>query len=968
MPPERRTDMNLHDTVAGFTVLRKEPIEALSATLYEMSYRDLGTKLLYLEREEKNKTFSICFPTVPTDDTGVFHILEHSVLCGSEKYPVKEPFVELLKGSLQTFLNAFTFQDKTMYPVSSRNERDFLHLIDIYMDAVLHPLALKTPDIFRQEGWHYELGGDGKLSRTGVVYNEMKGAYSSADEIAARRICALLYPDTCYAKESGGDPDAIPSLTYDAFCKAHRDFYHPSGAFLFLDGEMPVGTVLQKLDSHLKSYTPHPVAHEIREQTPTGARREALYYEVGEGEKKANKARLTLAVNVARFDETEKLLGYRLITDALAATNDAPLKKALLADGLCEDCSFYINTGIRQAALVLDIINTKKGNVAKIKKKVRNVLSDAVKNGIDRETLTADLNRLEFNLREADTGSEPRGVGMAIDVMDTWLYGGDPAVPLRILDCIAPLREKLATRYYEDLLAAALASEHRAELLLLPSKTLAASRRKAEEKDLEKVRKSLTGRDIDRLTEENAALRRRQSTPDSPEALASLPTLTLDDIPKKEPPTPTAVSEEQGARVIFHDLPTRGITYVDLWFALPDLKKEEALTLALLGDLLKNFPTKRHTPLALQSDIKRDLGALSVSAVAVTNVRNFDTTPYLRVTASALDHNRDRMIDLAGELLLTTDFSDGRILSDLLAQCISEDVAYFRAAGHALALTRTLASVSPDAVFNEYTAGYTGYCRLREYEAKFPEQGARLAADLAALLSRAVCRRRLTFSMTGAPDPAFVSRFLSAFPEGETPTPVSDFSPIPGENCGYVLPSRVSYAATASAFPGGFDAFSGSMFVAQNLLNYTYLWDNVRVRGGAYGAGFAVRPSGVFSFYSYRDPCPSASLACFAKAGDALRAFCAGDEDLTRFIIGAYGEHDPLTNPRMRGAGSTLNLLRGIRPEDTDRIREELLSAKKSDLLRIADLLDTAMKTGTSAVAGEKSAVEVVGSLKIFTV
>ena len=644
--------MKVTEMLHGFRVMRKREVSGIG-TLYEMVYEKNGAELVYFDRDDTNKTFAIGFKTLPSDDTGVFHIIEHSVLCGSEKYPVKEPFVELLKGSLNTFLNAMTFDDKTVYPVASRNDKDFMNLIDVYMDAVLHPRILTMPEIFYQEGWHYELfDKESEPVYKGVVFNEMKGAYSSPDQLVYRYICGLLYPDNCYRHDSGGAPESIPSLTYDDFIASHARYYHPSNSRIFLDGKMNLSEVLALLDSFLSPYEKIDVDADIPMQGPTGRIERTVDYEIGENESQDGKTRVAFANIISRFDECEKTVAFSAIADVLAGSNEAPLKKALLGAGLCEDVSVTLYDGVMQNALIIEVKNTDEAKKEEIEKTIRAVLAEAAR-GIDRERLRATLDFAEFNAREADFGSMPRGLVCALLSYETWLYGGDPIDNIDRAKVYESLKSRLDSTYFEDLVRECLLeNENLAVLTLKPSRDLGAARREREAGELCAAKSAWSDGEVSRIIELNEKLRLWQNTPDTKEQLATIPMLTLGDI--SDTPEPLTVSEEEllGTKLLTHRADTNGIVYTELFFDLSGLCERELSLASLISRAMTNLPTEESDVVTLQSKIKASLGSFSVGVEVTVNSKTNKATPYLTVSASALGEKRARIAELSREILL----------------------------------------------------------------------------------------------------------------------------------------------------------------------------------------------------------------------------------------------------------------------------------------------------------------------------
>ena len=703
--------MKINDICHGFRVKQIRPIAEIDANMWELVYEKNGAELIYLERPDDNKTFSIAFKTIPSDDTGVFHILEHSVLCGSRKYPSKDPFVELLKGSLQTFLNAMTFNDKTMYPVSSRNDRDFLNLVDVYMDAVLHPMLLEKEEIFMQEGWHIEVDEDGKFSYKGVVFNEMKGAYSSADEVMSEEIMKALYHDVCYAKDSGGDPRHIPTLTYEEICQAHRTFYSPTNARIFLDGKMNIDEVLAKLDSFLVEFDPVEVPEiNLVQQKVVSPTRECEY-EIAENEDLDKKTRLALGFGAANFDEIERLLAINCLCDTIAGSNEAPLKKAFLDAGIADDMSLSLLDGIATASVVLELRGMNEEDMESACNLLTDTVETIVTDGIDKKRLTACLNSMEFRLSERDYGSMPRGLIYGISIMDTWLYGGDPILPLTLSTALSALRTHLESDdgYYESLLTELfLTNEHLGAAVLKPSKTLAARRLADEEERLAKIKESMTDEDIAALREKNERLLAWQQEEDTPEILAMLPALTLDDVSEEVDPLPLEISSIDSTTLLSHKVSTSGIDYVTLHFSVNDLAPELLPRLSLLSSLLLRLDTASYSALELESEIQTYLGALSFTPSVIANGDDSETAKvFLDVAVSALTKNRAHILRLLPEVFYETRFDNKEQIRNLIHQWRVSFEDNYAGSGHVNSMNRAGAYIHGYMAISEAFASST---------------------------------------------------------------------------------------------------------------------------------------------------------------------------------------------------------------------------------------------------------------------
>ena len=942
-------------TKYGFCLIRERWLGELEATLYEMEHIKSGARLIHLDREDENKTFAIGFPTPPFDDSGVFHIIEHSVLCGSRKYPMRDPFAELLKGSLNTFLNAVTYEDRTVYPVSSRCEKDFLNLTDVYLDAVFAPNLLTNPSIFHQEGWHYELDEEGKLSINGVVYNEMKGAYSSPDELSGVALNRALWSDEFYRHDSGGDPDFIPTLTYEKFKEAYEKHYHPSSAKIILDGKIDLDKLLPLIDSHLCRYDRReanvlPTDYKARICEPV-----EIKYEIAENEDEKGRARLVNGFVWSDFDNKEDQLVASILCDLLCGSNASVLKKALLDKGLAKDAAMF-SLRSRKQTVVLEIRDFNLTDLDKINDTVNEVINSLVENGIDKNRLHATLNTIEFRLRERDYGSLPVGIAFAMSMMGDWMYGGDPEEALLVDDTVETVRRMIDDGEFEAALRRMmLDSDHRATVIMIPDKNLGREAAIKEEEGLKKLLDSMSEEDIKNISCAIDALEEWQSADES-EAQKTLPTLTLSDIRPRPAKPELNITEYNKARILDCNIKTNGIVYVSLHFDASDVASEELLALSVLSAALINCPTKTRDALSLQSDIKTNLGSLFASFTAET--KDGVTTPYLKIGASALSSKCEDLIRLAKEVMLESviDYGEcGNLIKQIKASL--EDAMI--GSGEAFALSRVDASMSEGGAVAEYLTGYEAYKLLCEIISDEEKKKA-LTNSISALLKRLISRDRLTLSIAGDTPDGFAERLIDSIPDNNSPAEKKT-TPLVSDGDEYILlPSKVAYAVAGGYSERARDHL-GLLRVVRSILSYEYLWNKVRVKNGAYGTGFTPKRGGHVSFYSYRDPNPGASLGYYRESADYLRAIADSGEDVTKFVIGAYGEYDMITTPRMAAMIVTRNYLSGWSENDEARVLQEMLSVKTSDLRLAADIIDEALSNERRAIVGGQEQLSALG-------
>ena len=748
--------MTVHDTVHGFIVEREVPLPELDAVMYQMKHEKTGLELVWISREEENKVFGIGFETLPWNDTGVFHILEHSVLCGSKNYPVKEPFVELLKNSMNTFLNAMTFPDKTFYPVASRNDKDFVNLMRVYLDAVFYPAVYTKPEIFYQEGWHYELDSEGKPSYKGVVFNEMKGAFADADELMDMTINRALFPDTPYRYVSGGDPTKIPDLTYEEFIESHKRFYSPSNAYVYLDGAMDIDAILGIInDEYLYSFEQTKRMDPPALQSAVDAGEQQIEYEIGADENEEGKIRLSWGRVIGTYAEREKLTAMQILSDVLTGNNQAPLTKAVLEDGLAETMRLYTIDGVANPWVKIEARNVKKENCKQVEKRIFDTLNALANGGLDHEKLEASMANLEFQMRERDYGSYPQGLILGMQVFDSWLYGGAPEANLQIGDLFVHLREKMKQGYFEHLIREELLENpHRCKVALIPSKTAGEARRAKEAKRIEDESAMWSDKVREEIIAKQERLEAWQNSEDTPEQLAALPHLELSDLSRTPQEQPIEELVIDGQKVLVHRVNSSGIAYITLYFDENHYTEAELPALGLLCRLFGNLETTQSSVEELNNRVRLLCGSMTFF-ISTFNIKDDNSCCTVKLCASfsTLESNIDQAVSLAAEILTQTRFDTAnseKAVLDLLRQikmgCFEQTVM----GGHAAALGRVSAQMSVSSVVSECTGGVTFYQWLKTQEENWNWNS--LLEKLTALYAKAVSKEQLTISLTGNTD------------------------------------------------------------------------------------------------------------------------------------------------------------------------------------------------------------------------
>lgn len=1007
------TTLPLGSTVSGFTVTSKKTLAELDADAYVLHHRASGARLLYLACEDENKAFSIAFKTPPTDDTGVFHILEHSVLCGSTKFPVKEPFVNLIKSSMQTFLNAMTYPDKTVYPVASTNEQDLLNLMDVYMDAVLNPAIYTKRAIFEQEGWHYELDvpegaplAAGTLRYNGVVFNEMKGALSDPMSVLDDAVNRALFPDTAYACESGGDPRAIPQLTYEQFLDTHARHYNLANSYIVLYGDMEVERELAFLDERYLGDGPR-LRDEAERARALQAARDAeadatsdshstdgaatiggpnplvrqnplvCDYERVEMATTPDNALVGMAYVIGDAADRKRLVAADVLIDALMGTNEAPVKKAILAAGLGGNVVSYTSGDLLQPYTLIILQNAKP----KVAREFRRVIEDEclrlVKEGIPRERLAAILANEEFDLRQRDYGYAD-GVALACDALGTWLYDDADEAATRGIE-YGPIYEELNREldgtYFEDLLRElVLESEHRALVELVPVADDAAASRE-EEAELAAAKAAMDDAELQRIVEDVAALRERQEAEDAPEARATLPRLHVSDIGPARPEPQLVIDKQTPIPCLRHDLPTHQLAYALTYFDLSHLSFAELPYVTVLTRLMNQLATERMTAGELDSYVCANLGFLSFTTEVATQPNWKLANPRLLVSAGALSEKMDALARIPREVWSETVFEDTERMRDVLTQTRIGMEQSFLMNGHSAALARAMSYGSPAAVLTQQLSGVDFYLFLRDLLDNFDDRKEGLCETLRELQARIFTSTGAVASFTGS-DEDYRRYWNAAGDLGLSPRTAATkelYVPWPEDKReAFIIPSDVTYLARACDPRTLEIETDGTWSVASNALSYDYLWNEIRVKGGAYGCGFRSPSPRHASFYTYRDPAIDPSLARIEAAGDWLASFDPDAGTFEGFIVSCVSGMDAPLKPyaltKRRNAEYFCKTPSGKRAERRQQMLEstpDALRALAADISRIAREAPACVFAGREAIEASEvdwNVVELMGA------
>lgn len=964
------------NVTVGFELLREETIAELGAQARLYRHVKTGAELLSLSLPDENKVFGITFRTPPSDHTGVAHILEHSVLCGSQRYPSKEPFVELLKGSLQTFLNAFTYSDKTCYPVASQNLQDFYNLIEVYLDAVFHPLLSRQT--FEQEGWHVELDQpDAAPVYKGVVFNEMKGVYSSPDSCLVEYSQRSLFPDTTYGVDSGGDPERIPDLTWEQLTSFHKRFYHPSNARIYFYGNDPEDARLQKMAAWLDAFEGAPVDSTIPTQPPFASPVTLERFYASGPDEADSRNFVTVNWVTAPAQDAARALALQILNHILVGTTASPLRKALVESGLGDDLAgsgfenhaqqTFFSTGLR---------GVSGENIASVEPLILDTLKRLAHEGIDARTVAASLNTIEFALRENNSGSYPRGLVVMLRALTTWLYDGDPLAPLKFESTLETIKAKIADgeQFFEGLIEEHfLNNTHRTTLLLKPAAHLSAERDAREKQRLNKMAAILTQEQRLALVASTTELKQRQVAPDNPAALAAIPTLTRKDLDPVNRPLPIAKSLRDGARILHHDVATSGIVYLDIGLNVRTLPAELVPFVPLLGRALLETGAQQQDYVALSQRIGTLTGGIRPQT-STSIIRGTEAgTCWLFLRGKAMS---PRLGDLLG--ILRDILSGPRLdLVSRLRQIAQEEKAMLETSlipsGHSFVATRLKAPFNEADWAAEQMLGVSYLLFLRKLVKDLEADADSVISSLSRTLEILLNRRTMLFNVTQASaewarNEALLRSFISELPERTArPTVWPKSAAVVPE--GLAIPSQVNYVGKATTIFPEADLFDGTAMVVSRYLRSSYLWEHVRVQGGAYGGFCQLDPrSGVFNLVSYRDPNIQATLDIYDRTGEYLNKLSLSDDEITKAIIGAIGDLDQPLLPDAKGFVSALRYLANESDDFRQQMREQILSTRLEDFHNFGDLLQILPESQHIVVLGSQEALAQAGTLSITRV
>ena len=957
----------LGDMVHGFRVNAMSHIEEVNSDAYVMEHVKSGARLMYLDNDDDNKVFYIAFRTTPDNSKGVPHIMEHSTLCGSRKYPLKEPFVELAKGSLNTFLNAITWPDKTMYPIASRNDVDFHNLMDVYLDAVFYPNCLKNPQILMQEGWHYELENkEAPLTYNGVVYNEMKGALSSPEAIMEDRAMEKLFPDTTYGVESGGDPEVIPTLSFREFTEFHRRFYHPSNSYIYLYGDMDIDKTLEYLDGeYLSAFDRRNVDSMVKTQAPFGKRISVTApYGIAENEDTEGKAIHALYNAFNDHMSTMDSLAFRILNYVLIDMDGAPLKQAVLDAGLGSDLSGSYGDSYKQPVWIVEVTGSEVDKQQAFADVVDSTLRSIALKGLDKDMLEAALNRTEFTARENDYQGRPKGLFYGVRAMDLWLYDRDPMEALRYIDDINTLRDNLKTNYFENLLLRyVIKNPHQVLITMKPEKGLTEKMNRETAEKLAAFKSSLSDEQLDEIMASTKALKERQASGETEEALETIPLLSRKDL-KRTVEEEVLEKENVSGMDHFHfDVHTNGITYLNLYFPLSGLTEEDIPYAILLSTLLRSLSTTKHSYGELARLSNAYTGGMSFAVNGYGKVEDTNAyLPALTVRAKALTAKADKLLDLLGEVINPTLFTDTKRLKELILQEKSEwDMTAF-SRGHSLVMTRLTSYFSRGGEFAEQS-GLSYYYFLADLARKFDGEKEKLVAKLEEVSRKIFTRSGLFFETIGEEEEkkavlSNLSLLVDDMEEGEKKEPRPFSFPPAEKNEAFRTSGKVQYVAKGGNFKSHGFAYTGALKVMETILRYEYLWKKVRVLGGAYGAFTQFLRDGTAILCSYRDPNLAETLKAYEDLPAYLENLTLSDREMTKYVIGTMAAAETQLTPSMKGERAMVHYLSGNTRESRMKIRDEVINCQVEDIRKLAPLVESVMKDPYICVMGSEDKIE----------
>ena len=959
-----KNTFKLNQKYFGFELISEEMIEDIHSITRIFKHEKSGAELIYISNDDDNKSFCINFKTPPTSDNGIAHIMEHSVLCGSKNYQVKDPFMSLVNSSLNTFLNAMTFSDKTMYPFASQNSKDFKNLLGIYLDAVFYPNLLTDPTVLHQEGWHYHLEKEtDELEYRGVVYGEMQGAFSSPESVLSSKTQSSLYPDTCYKNESGGIPAAIPSLTQKEFETFHQTYYHPSNAKLFIYGNGDIEAHLKFIDeNYLNDFEKIEINPEIKIQATFSSISENEYnYPVPENLEIEDQYFISYNFATSGAQNSRDILALNILKSVLFDSPASPLKKAILKENLAMDFGSTFDDNILQPYFSLYLKKCKLEAKEKFTKIIEAELKKIVENGIDKELLKSTISKKEFQLREADYQSFPKGLFYAISVMTSWNYDQDPTVFLKFEEDLKFIWDNLETGYFEAFITKHfLENSHKSIVILKPEKNLVEKKSKDLKDDLAKFKANCSKEELDKIITETKTLLKKQNTPDSPEQIASMPTLELSDLNKKTEKLPLIESNIDDTKLLLHEVNANGIGYLDMYFDLKGLDEEELHYLSFLTALLGKLDTENYNYSDLSNKINIETGGISFNEVVLSKNNSDDYAIKHTIQSKVLMNKFDNLLELISEIIFTTKFDNKEKIHELLKKQKSTFDYYFLAAGHSIAITRLSSYYSKTGKLADIMKNVEQFKFIRNLLQDFEANFENIQKNLEAVIKKIYNKNGLIISFSAEKDDLKfsdkIANFTKKLPHIEYKNAEIDFD-FSVKNEAIPTPGNILFVAQGYNFSKLDYNYSGGLKVIQTAMGVDYLTQQIRVIGGAYGAFSNFSRSGDSYFCSYRDPNLVQTLETYKGISNYLHSTDLDDRSLLNFIIATIGKMDKPLTPSMKGHRAAIHYLIDYTFEDAQKERDEIINFKKDEIPHFADLIKKVIDQNYYCVVGNSAKI-----------
>lgn len=960
-------EINVNSRIHGFILKETEFVSDIGSQVLIFEHEQTSAKLMYIKNKDTNKTFSIGFKTPPEDNTGVMHILEHSVLCGSRKYPSKEPFVELCKSSLNTFLNAITYSDKTVYPVSSRNEKDFFNLMSVYLDAVFYPNIYSNKKIFEQEGWRYHLEKDSdEIIYNGVVYNEMKGALSSPISQLVRKIEETLYPDNAYAFESGGDPAYIPELTYEQFINTHKKLYHPSNSYITLCGDLDLDKALELINTeYLSNFEKSIVDIEIEKQKAFDKRvREIFKYSVTEESQLQNQDYLALNFTIEDIDNVELSIALNMLTLILVYSEGAPLKQALIDAKICDDVLAHYCGEVLQPYFSIILKGFNRDNEAKFLEIFETVLKDLIENGISKDLIEGCVNIFEFRYREGEDGSEPKGLIYCLDATASWIHGSNPIEKLKFEKYFDSIKKSMNNSYFENIIDKYMLNNNHSSIIILEPELNLCERNDQDIKDrLSKLKESLSQEDIDKMVENTKALIEYQNKEDSPEVLEMIPSLSIDDLDKDVPELKVDEYIFDKTKVYHHDIFTGGISYIEAQFNTKAVPQEDLGYLGLLVNILYKVNTDTSSYIQLSNKIMCNLGGLAINTKEYNSgndIDDYDT--FLNISCKVLVDKTNTALDIINEIATKTNFEDINRIKDLIKEKISEIEMKIMSSGHYVVTGRMSSYFNELGAYQDITSGLEYYTFLKQLEKNIESDADKVKDKLYSIKDLVFNKNNMRVTVVGSKKEKDVLMENMRTLQNNLPCNSLSYNSYTFttdiKNEAILIPSDVQYVAKGYNFKKLGHEYKGSIEVLEHVLRYGYLWNNIRVKGGAYGALINFTPLGNFMLCSYRDPNVKETIDVYKEMPEFVKNMDISTKELEKAIIGTMSNKQLPLSSKAVGKYAINCTLTGKSQEDRQQIINDILSTSLEDLRGFSNLIKDVLEIDCQAVAGNKKALD----------